>query len=251
MKEQQTPAGLPVRSAPTQSPPDSAAALDPRIDDYLDHVCAPLVGVVPYAQRQELRSELAGHLEALVCGYQELEPDADTAVVAALRQFGDPRRLARRLLRQSEREQSSRHLWRATLTALALFGPTALLSLASLFWWDMAEATGMGTFPMGALGLEGLRVALVAPLVAGLMTGLLAPARAALGTFYVQALLILPSVLLSHYGRIPALEYHLQCGTYLAMIQACLWIPVGCGAAALGDFLQNRRMQSAGRWILR
>jgi hypothetical protein len=230
-------------------PVEEARRPDPRLDDYLDQVYAPLVGVVPYAKRQELRAELRGHLEALVSGYQELEPDPGAAVPAALRQFGDPRRLARRLARAWAPEKSA-SVWRATLTALALFGPAAGLGLASLFWWDMAEALETGPFPMGGLGVECLKVALVSPLIAGLVTGLLAPARAALGTFYALALLIVPSVLLSRYGRIPQLDYHLQCGTFLAVVQALAWIPLGCGAAWLGGFLQGRKLLSPGRWVV-
>ena len=71
-----------------------------RVEDYLDHVCAPLVGVVPYARRSELRAELRGHLEALVATHEELGSERTAAVVMALRQFGPPRCLSRQWARE-------------------------------------------------------------------------------------------------------------------------------------------------------
>src|SRR5438045_9125063 len=56
-----------------QRPRGETGPPDPRIEDYLDHVCAPLVGVVPYARRQELRAELREHLAAMAAAQQELE----------------------------------------------------------------------------------------------------------------------------------------------------------------------------------
>src|SRR5688572_4418190 len=85
------------RSAPPQALSRSGEAMapHPRIEDYLDHVCAPLVGVVPYAKRQELRAELRSHLEALIATHQELGRGPEVAALEALRQFGDPQDLAR------------------------------------------------------------------------------------------------------------------------------------------------------------
>src|SRR5437773_12561009 len=77
-----------------------AAPPDPRIEDYLDHVCAPLLGLVPYARRQELRAELRGHLEALVATHEELGSERTAAVVLALRQFGPPHHLSRQWARE-------------------------------------------------------------------------------------------------------------------------------------------------------
>src|SRR5437763_895980 len=51
---------LPISNRPTEAAPP-----DPRIEDYLDCVSAPLVEVVPYTLRQELRAELREHLTAM------------------------------------------------------------------------------------------------------------------------------------------------------------------------------------------
>src|SRR3712207_2488794 len=78
----------------SSSPPVSVAGCDPRIDDYLDHLYAPLVGRVPYEVRQQFRSELQTHLEALVAAREEVGASHEQAVREALTQFGDPRLVA-------------------------------------------------------------------------------------------------------------------------------------------------------------
>lgn len=72
---------------PAADPADSAEA---QIEDYLDYLCAPLLGVVPYNQRRRLRLEAADHLYALTEdhaaeGFAPLE-----AVQIALREYGEP-----------------------------------------------------------------------------------------------------------------------------------------------------------------
>src|SRR5947208_1776604 len=95
-----------------------------RIEDYLDHVFAPLLGLVPYARRQELRAELRGHLEALAASYRELGSAPDTASEQALRQFGDPRELARGCADEWQRRapgRSPQPVWPAVLVAFGCF----------------------------------------------------------------------------------------------------------------------------------
>src|SRR5437870_479455 len=112
------------------APPAKPAVADPRIDDYLDHVYAPLVGVVPYARRQELKAELRAHLETLAASYEELGSTPDGAVVSALRQFGDPSDLSREWTREWHRAVSSaptEPAWGSMKRALGWFGPATLL----------------------------------------------------------------------------------------------------------------------------
>ena len=75
------------REAPTPAAVDEAQAL---IEDYLDYLCAPLLGIVPYAQRRRLRAEAQDHLLALS---EDLEAEGFApveAVAAALREYGEP-----------------------------------------------------------------------------------------------------------------------------------------------------------------
>ena len=92
----------------------------------------------------------------------------------------------------------------------------------------------------------------ILPLLAGLVTGLLAPARHALGSFFALAVLILPSAALGLSGiggssGNPSLS---EWGLGLAMVQSLLWMPIGCGAAALGGWLRARLAMRPGHWVL-
>src|SRR5437868_2390555 len=127
--------GAESRCAPPPTPnrSDESMTSDPRIEDYLDHVCAPLVGLVPYARRMELRTELREHLEAFVDTHEELGSSRDVAVLMALRQFGPPRELARLWAREWKQGAASTRVepaWRAMAIGLGSFGLASVLTLA-------------------------------------------------------------------------------------------------------------------------
>src|SRR5688572_25868589 len=82
------------------SPAPDAAARDPLIEDYLDHLCAPLVGAVPYPRRRELREEWGAHLDSLVEAHREMGYGPAGSVVEALRQFGPPEQVSRQWLQE-------------------------------------------------------------------------------------------------------------------------------------------------------
>jgi hypothetical protein len=69
-------------------------------DEYLGQLSRPL-GLAPHEWSDELRQELRQHLEALVAAHIELGSSPEEAVAAALRQFGDPVLIGRRLSRES------------------------------------------------------------------------------------------------------------------------------------------------------
>lgn len=53
-----------MNSPPNHSPRTDEWLVDDQeqIQDYLDYLCAPLIGIVPYAQRRRLRAEATDHL---------------------------------------------------------------------------------------------------------------------------------------------------------------------------------------------
>lgn len=225
--------------------------MDARIEDYLDHVCAPLVGVVPYPRRQELRAELRAHLESLIATHEELGSPADVGAVLALRQFGDPRAISRQWAREWLRPPSAgpvQPAWRAIPTALACFGAASLLCLL-LF----RLSTGGGSNGSVSIGPSGLLVlGGLLPVLAGLITGLLAPARQALGTFFALALLVPPFVVL---GSNPLLQARLgslwaESGMVMALILTLFWLPLGPATAALGGLLRSRLGLAPQPWVL-
>jgi hypothetical protein len=238
-------AGSPRPRTSEEAPP-----MDARIEDYLDHVSAPLVGLVPYARRRELRAELRVHLEALVATHEELGSVRDAAVVLALRQFGPPRHLSRQWAREwthGTTPASVQPAWRAMAVALGSFGLASLLTFAALAAVSVAGGAFLGS---GFMPLLMILVGGVMPLLAGMTTGLLAPARHALGTFLALAILALPSLALAlpwQPGDGGALA---DCGMMLALAQLLSWVPIGCGAAALGGTLQARLSQRPRNWVL-
>jgi hypothetical protein len=240
-----------VEQEPTVPPVAPDRGIQPALEDYLDHVCAPLVGVVPYATRQQLRAELQAHLEALAASHVELGSAPDEAVVAALRQFGDPRAISMEWTREWLRPTHSRPVqpaWRATGVALGCFGLASLISLL-LFQMSMAGVAdgGINTAPFVLFMAGGLL-----PVLAGLTTGLLAPARHALGTFFALALLIPPFAAL---GSLPLLQTLLgshwaNSGMAMAFTLALFWLQIGPLTAALGGLLQGRLGLRPQRWVM-
>jgi len=110
------------------------------------------------------------------------------------------------------------------LTALACFGAATLLGLA-LMWIDRSShsvPTALVWFPMLYL----------LPLLAGLMTGLLAKSRHALGSFFALAIIV-SALAVSYIIQSPPPEpfKFAWCSLELAWVQVFLWVPFGWGAA--------------------
>jgi hypothetical protein len=224
---------------------------EPRIEDYLDHVCAPLVGVVPYARRMELRTELREHLVAFVATHEELGSSRDVAILMALRQFGPPRELARLWAREWKQGAAPARLepaWRAMAVGLGCFGLASVLTLTVHMYIAARHGQDVEILAL----LEMILVGGVLPLSAGLVTGLLARARHALGSFYAVSALIVPAaaLALSSFARYPGDTDLSESSLILAMVQALYWMPIGCGAAALGGSLRARLTQRPSRWVL-
>ena len=117
---------------------------DDPLDDYLDHVCAPLVGVVPYPRRTTLRYELREHVTMLTEDGQTLEE--------VLRSLGDPYEAGRRFLAQWEAQSRSRgpsHWVRRDLSvAIGYLGAASAAAL--LFDLSAHYGTPRDSFSYGA-----------------------------------------------------------------------------------------------------
>jgi hypothetical protein len=245
-----------VEHAPEVAAPAKPAAPDPRIDDYLDHVYAPLVSVVPYAQRQELKAELRAHLETLGASYEELGSTPDAAVGLALRQFGDPQDLSREWAREWHRAMSPTPIepaWRSTKRALGWFGPATLLAcvmsgIVTAFCIGRLEGSAPNPFVLLAL-INGL-----IPIAAGIAAGRRSPARPALGAFFALAALFVPmsgvSLLLLRSSGDGLIWDLLSDLGLLVCLQTLFWLPIGCAAAALGGWLRDRSAPKPFPWVL-
>ena len=71
-----------------------------QIEDYLDHLCAPLVGKTTYEQRLTIRQEVRSHLLVLALAHEELGSTPVEAIQAAIHQFGNARKIGGTLARE-------------------------------------------------------------------------------------------------------------------------------------------------------
>ncbi len=190
---------------------------DSLLEDYLDHLCAPLIGVLSYARRSQLRLETQLHLEALSAEGVEQGKTSDLALTDALREFGEPWRIGEGILREISLRPATGHtgtIRAATEHGLAWFGLPSAACLLLLTQHTLDD-------PHGVLLIWLSCLTLLTPIFGGLMTGLTAPAGAEAGTlraFQIVGLFSLGvSLLLS-----PALT-----GLTFTGILVVYWIPIG------------------------
>jgi hypothetical protein len=218
------------RAAPPQSPSRPAeTALGPRIEAYLDEVFAPLAGVVPCARTQELRAEMAAHLEALVEAHRELGSEPEAAVRAALEQLGDARRLGREWARECRRPASRTPGQGTHSLGSALFASLTLLASGSLgasLLIGLEQHLGHNLFEL-ALGGPML------PLAAGAMVGRW-HGRHPLGSRWGLLLIALAgagiSFIMTTADPRPPLA---------TVIRVLLWLMTACASAGLGALMAS------------
>jgi len=81
-------------SAPTS--PQASCLLN----DYLQRTCASGDSLLSVQEQDELREEMSEHILALAAAYQELGSNAEEAMRAALKQFGDAEEIHRAVVRE-------------------------------------------------------------------------------------------------------------------------------------------------------
>lgn len=272
-------AGQPVQSAFTPNPSLDLTGCQAEIKDYLDGLCAPLIGTIPYAARQQRRAAMRAELDTLIAAHQELGSPLEEAVTAAIRQHSAShsvtgKRLGETALPSRGRTPSARP---ATLLALGLFSAFYAADATQLAWrvWSrlfgiggdgmMKVTNGDSTTMLPTAGLTAFyRFELfVVPLLVGLVTGLLVRHRAGRGVVNALALLAIPALLLP--GLTLALSYAgfimdpLLGGWIPSPLPGITgvtpWVVLGYAGAQLGHWLsqKGRRMRasfSAGKRFL-
>jgi len=159
-------------------PLDTSTVGEPRIEAYLDSVCA---GRVP-CETETLRAEVRGHLQDLVEAYEELGDSHEAAVDHAIAQFGEARNIRRSWRRLPSK--SARHGFRTSLAVYA----------ASLLWTWLATLSARIDFG-SALGSTVLFAWF--PFLPGLAAGVLCRKRPARSSFAAQSALLAPWLALS------------------------------------------------------
>jgi hypothetical protein len=233
---------------------EEAVNVEERLEDYLDHLSAPLLGVLPYRKRQEVRREVRTHLEMLIEEYAAAGHSPSEAVESALREYGSPVPYGEDMVEalsgtaaatghlpavtptSTQDEISTRRstppvvsgplraLGRPPVVAFVCFGIALLVS-------ELLLQVCFGVPRMQWLFSWTATVALLGPLVAGLLTGWLAPNRAASGTLRAFGLL-LPQAALAGLLFLPD-----RSGLLFALGVAVYWLPMGLLAAVSGEAL--------------
>lgn len=195
-----------------------------RLEDYLDYLCAPLLGTVPYPQRQRFRREAADHLSALAEDFAAEGFLPEDAISHALEEYGEPWPLGQSFADSWHTGSSPRYSVRfadaATVRAFGCFGVFTVANLllleASVFqpgasWWQPYVTC----------------LAVVSPLIAGVLTGLGLHPRPGPGLCRAVATLAAASGIIGLL-LLPHLEV-LQ----FAFFQLVVWLPLGVLSAAV------------------
>jgi len=205
--------------------------LQEQLEDYLDYLCAPLLGIAPYAQRRRLRLEAADHLHALAEDFQAEGFAPEEAVALALREYGEPWAVGQRFADSCLRSDMPRRLVRfgdaATLRAFGWFGVFSVANLLGL------EACLLNPSQAGLLPwVQCLAVA--SPLAAGVLTGLGMDSRTAPGTCRAVGVLSLASAAVG-----VTLRPHTE-GLTFAAFQLLFLLPAGCLTASVTAALRRQ-----------
>ena len=206
-----------------------------RIEDYLDHLCTPLVGLVPYAVRHKLRIEAETHLCALMTEFAEKGLTPTDALTAAMQEHGEPwaigQAYADAWMRGSFGSCPNRFVAPSLLHGLAWVG---LASISTLLFIEWAALEHYNTL-MEWIGV----LAVLAPFLAGALTGFTAPTRP-IGS--VCCALLFHIVVSFAAGGLLLPE---TAGIRFACFQLVFWLPAACGSAWATTYfrLLQRRQQ--------
>ncbi len=217
-------------NSPRNSIFDQAFA-EARIEDYLDYLCAPLLGIAPYAQRRRLRLEAADHLYALAEDFEAEGFAPEDAVLRALQEYGEPWAVGQRWADTCLGATASRRLVRfgdaAMLRAFGWFGVFSVACLLGLETCilDPAEAALMPWVQCCAVA---------APLAAGFLTGLGMDSRTLPGVCRAIGVLSLAAAAVGM-----TLRPHTEVLTFAAF-QLGFWLPAGCLTASVTAALRRQ-----------
>ncbi|MBC8101247.1 MAG: hypothetical protein H7Z41_01485 [Cytophagales bacterium] len=237
----------------------AAAAMrraEERLEDYLDHLCASLLGVVPFPERQQIRRETRSHLEMLIEEFTHEGLSPTEAAETAFLEYGSPFQIGQSLVEAwrpqtgvsngalatedaaraeaRQRGRIGRFTGSAPLIAFVACGLAAVASQASLHYClSGAPRDHWARYPYV------LAIYLAAPVVSGLAVGFLVPARGVSATLKVS-LFTLPQAVLSGVLLLPHRE-----GLWFALLQLAYGLPTSllavCGGEAVARYHRLQR----------
>ena len=203
-------------------------------EDYLDHLCAPLVGIVPLAERRNLRDEVRAHLEALADEFGYAGKSPPEAAAAALQELGEPWQVGQTFLR--EWLQGCPDVAPARLIRAAAFRAFAFFGVAAVLNWWLLEHCALDASSTSDLTPWLWILAAVSPLIAGALTGLGQPARMGRG------LCLALGALIFHALAAGALLLPQPDGFMFVLCLLLWWLPAGwLSATAAAHLVRSHR----------
>lgn len=201
-----------------------------QMEDYLDYLCAPLLGTVPYSQRQRFRREAADHLWGLAEDFAAEGFSNADAVSHALCEYGEPWRLGQSFADSWQRGGERRYTLRfADAATVRAFGGFGVFSVLTLLWIEQSVfQPGSSTLPLAAC------LAVAAPFLAGVLTGLGLHAHPGLGIVRAVGTLAAAS------GVIGLLLLPHPEALQFALFQLLFWLPAGALSAAVTAGLKRQ-----------
>ena len=166
---------------------DIPVIAEPHIEDYLDHVCAPLIGILSYEDRQRFRETKREELESTIWAHIELGSTREEAIAATLLARAVPVQTAVKPVlelstQHTENVTVNKTAWRQTQrTAFKLAMGNALMGIPAF------EAISQFYPSYAPLGLQ-LASTAILPTIAGCIMGYLSPYKA--GKAWVRASLL-------------------------------------------------------------
>jgi hypothetical protein len=237
---------------------------DPGFRPYLDELYLYLDRIVPAPDVHRFLEETADHLSVVREDAEAAGHPPESAVQAAVVEFGEPRRLADQLIeawyyRRSRLRPIERALGPGNAYALTCFG------LANLAYWILLQvrvympshsalrlpwSPGQirqflpEPLPFPEFSLQFLLVTgvpLLAPPLLGWAVGRAVPVRPHASVYRVLMPLILTSYLIG------VLLLPVTDGLLFAMVQTFYWLPVGCATAYLASTACRQRRRFLAR----
>lgn len=227
----------------------ASSSCEDLLEDAVDQACAPLIGTMPRADRMVGRAALRQELDTLVAAHGELDANPECAISEALAHFArlhpvPDLRVTQGHIQESAAQQTTRtrpktSAWPATLLALGLFVPVCIVCVL-----NGAENMREAMFR----SQEMYRLELfVAPLLAGLLVGLLARSHAVRGVLIACAAITtytigMPSLLSAlSVMRLLGLPAHPLLGWMgIGFLGLVLWPLLGCAGAITGATLRRK-----------
>lgn len=214
------------------------------LTSYLEALSASLIGIIPQRERVRLREEAEFHLERLTNAYMLEGMVPIQAANLAIDKYGSASEVAHQFLdvwyAHHPQGRLARSLGLGIVTALIWFGAATLLVTLLIqyrvYHPDMRPLEPGGSLtamphllpaPWPSVEINPLflvlwGVAILAPFVAGWMTGCTVLVRSARAVWQVQTALTLYAFTLGM-QLLPTSE-----GLLLALFQLFYWLPVGC-----------------------